>query len=736
MPVSNRTTTSAEPDKLRPYAFHGVHFSANGSPGHVVADCPFCGKEGKFSVDVVTGLWRCWVCGAGTVAGGGNGLVFTRLIWETACNRVVGVPEPFRAAVAKDRKLLLPNTVAAWGVCQARDGAWLVPGYGTDGKLDQVYRRVKAKDSWQLRPTPGIWPEGKVHHLHLPAGDFDPERPNIIVCEGPWDGMALWEVWQQSGMSNTNIIAVPGCSTWRDEWTQLCKGKCVTLLYDSDHPPTLGGYKGMMRAAKRLSGVAASVRYLRWGPDGYHPERPNGWDVRDELSTAESREDALKGILARVEDAPREWFNPQSPIVNGQPRHGGSTESLPCSTFAECEGAWKAAMMWRQEMGDALAILLAVCASTQQAGNQLFLDLVGSPGIAKTTLCRGLLVSGNCIHVENMTKVISGWKKPGDETKDCSFIARSNGKTWITCEFDTLGQSPQYKELMGKVRRIFDGEMTATYGNSDEDRVYTALRTPWIRASTPKMMDHDQSSLGDRFMRFIISDPIESDKRDIARRALRAEREAMVETANAEAGSIVDPLTRRAQALTGGYVDWLRANADDLLSRLDVPTFAEDVCLDLAELSADLRARPHNYRTANMVSEPHDCKELPTRLARQNIRLASCISVSLNKFTIDTEVLRIVRKVAMDTAAGHSMKLVQWLCGINPHTKKLYQESGGLMNGVLEQWTGMPPDRLSAYLNFLRKIEVLEMQTHKQMGNSWVLTERVYNLYQRIQRGV
>lgn len=708
------------------------------SGNHAIGDCPFCGREGKFSVEVATGLWRCFVCGSGSVAGGGNGLTFTRLLYERATAAKQGA---FPGTVAKDRRLLSPGTVAAWGVAQAADGAWLVPGYGTDGKLDQVYRRVKIKNKdgeweWRLLPTPGIWPEGKVHALHLPLADFDPVRPNIVVCEGPWDGMALWEVWASDGA--TNIVAVPGCNVWRDEWTQLCKGKFVTLMFDSDHLPTLGGYKGMERVAKRLSGVAAAVAYLKWGPDGYSLDRPTGWDVRDELSAAEDRKDALKGILARVELAPREWFNHVSSIVNGQPHHGGSAEAAPCSTWAECSAAWGDAIRMRQDLTEALSVVLAVCASTAQSGNQLFLDLIGSPGSAKTTLCQGLLVSGHCVHLENVTKLVSGWKKPGDEEKDCSFLARSNNKTWVTCEFDVLGASPEYNQLMGKVRRIFDGETSTTYGNDDKDRVYVGLRTPWIRAGTPRMMDrmsdHDQSQLGDRFLRFIIRDPENGERREIARSALRSERLAMVDRANGTSGSIVDAKTRRAHALTGGYVDWLRANVEEKLTQLVIPDYVEDYCIDLAELSADLRARPSEDRRKVDV---HDVKEMPTRLARQNIRMASCLAVVMNRGSIDQDVLRVVRKVAMDTAIGHTQSIVQWLCSPNPRsaTGGTYNESGGLGSRTLETWTGMSPDRMDRYLKFLRKIDVLDWKEVKQSAGAWALTERVYQLYLRVMGG-
>jgi hypothetical protein len=295
MPVARGVVVSTELDRLRPYTFHGIHLAPAGT--QAIGDCPFCGRDGKFTVETSTGLWRCFVCNAGTASGGGNSLTFIRLLYQTST-----CTQGFLESVAADRKLLYPDTVAAWGIVPGHDGAWLVPGYGTDGKLDQLYRRTRIQDGgewvWQLLPTPGLWPEGKVHALHLPIGDFDPSRSMVVVCEGPWDGMALWEVWPRDG--TTNIIAVPGCNVWQEKWTYMCQGKFVTLMYDSDHPRknlsksysgvnrianimSRAGYDGMKRVAGRLSGAAASVRIIRWGPDGFDPNRPSGWDVRDHL---------------------------------------------------------------------------------------------------------------------------------------------------------------------------------------------------------------------------------------------------------------------------------------------------------------------------------------------------------------------------------------------------------------------------------------------------------------------
>lgn len=766
MPVS--TKKHDDPPGLRAFVFHHLDLEVKG--GHGIGDCPFCGREGKFSVDAQTSQWQCWSCQSA-----GNSLTFLRQ-WHEALRVASPVNPPsrpverfrgqdgfrpaltngmpygagagplrgdrFAAQVAADRGLLDPATVEAWGVVQAPDGAWLVPGYGTDGVLNQLYRRTRIKDGkgewvWRLLPTPGVWEDGKAHHLHMAISSYDPTHSYITICEGPWDGMALWETDREP---QGNIIAVPGANVWRDEWTEMCRGKHVTLMYDSDYPRPLAGgkvaragYDGMQRVAWKLSGVAASVKYLKWGPEGYDPSRPDGWDVRDALTDGDNRQMNLTELLDKVEDVPSAWFSPTAPAHTSS--RSISIEAQPCSTWMECEEAWKVAMRWREELGDALSVLLAVCASTKQSGNQLFLDLVGSPGSAKTTLCRGLLVSYHCIHLENASKLISGFKKPGDRTeKDCSFLARANNKTWVTCEFDVLASSHEYHQLMGKARRIFDGETSATYGNMDEDRVYTALRTPWIRAGTPKMMDHDQSHLGDRFLRFILTDPDEEEKRHIAKKALHSERAAMTTSANNTAGSLVDPETRLAHALTGGYVDWLRANVESLLPQVMMSEEAEDRCLDLAELSSDLRARPQVKHRHKEVQEPHECKELPTRLARQYTRLAGCLAVVLNRKEVDADILRIVRKVALDTAYGHSLKILQWLCAEHPTREGMsYQDCGGLSEEQLSMWTSMTEDRLLQYLAFLRRIDVLQHNVVRRHG-MWALTGRVYELYHRIMR--
>ncbi len=723
-------------------------------------DCPFCGAEGKFSVNIETTKWKCWVCGGGTGVGGGNALTFIRRLHEVASEHP---DETFLEECTTNRRLCDISTPDVWGVCLSHTSprTWLVPGY-TDGILTQVYRRLCIDSAWLLLPTPGIWPEGKVHALHAPitGNGYDSDRESIVICEGPWDGMVLYELYDElvEYVGQCNIVAVPGCNVWRDEWTTMCKDKNVYLFYDSDHPPTRAGYNGMVRVARKLETTARSIQYINWGSEGYDPDKPSGWDIRDELSgmpdtplELPQRKHKLGSVFLKVSNVPVEWLTSGNGSSNGNGRvsstsgkHSKRLEPLDCSDFTTCEKSWKEALCWQQDMSDALSVMFAVCASTLQAGNQLFVQLVGSPGLAKTTICEGLLVSQHCHQLDHLTGFHSGFKKGkkgGEEVSDadCSLIARINGKTLITPEADVLVSSPHFQRVMSEQRRIFDGKSSATYKNSDSDKVYDGLRTPWIMAGTPAMMNHDQSHLGDRFIRYIMTDPNQDIKRLILRSAVRSERAAMCEQANGTSGSLVDPLTRKAYGFTGGYVNWLRSNIEHKIGMIDVPLEAENYCIDLAEMSADLRARPveEDKRRGLTQREPYDSKELPTRLARQNIRLATHLAVVLNKPKVDGVILSIARRVALDTACGRSLNIVRWMCSRNPRSKsgRSNQECGGLGVATMAAWSSTTEDKLTDYLLFMRKLDILRIE-HTNNNETWMLTDRFYELYRRVMEGI
>lgn len=290
---------SETPQKIRAFTHHGVELHEHNNQHD--GQCPFCTAD-KFTVQTDTGVWRCWVCGRA-----GNPLEFLRQLYEAS---IATTDEGWLRKLADDRKLMNTTTLRSWGACKsAVDGAWMLAGYDIYGKLAQLYRRVQTQNSsgawsWKLLPTPGVWPEGRAHALHVAS--INPEASIVYFFEGPWDAMAFWEVatrakrvddaLEQTGslesslLSDANVFGVPGCTVWQEFWTELCRGKDVVFFYDNDHPRenngviTMAGWDGMKRAAGKVIKAANSISVLQWGEGGFDSQLANGFDVRDALT--------------------------------------------------------------------------------------------------------------------------------------------------------------------------------------------------------------------------------------------------------------------------------------------------------------------------------------------------------------------------------------------------------------------------------------------------------------------
>jgi hypothetical protein len=213
------------------------------------------------------------------------------------------------------------------------------------------------------------------------------------------------------------------------------------------------------------------------------------------------------------------------------------------------------------------------------------------------------------------------------------------------------------------------------------------------------------------------------------RQALRNELTAMSNTSNGTAASIANRRVVTAQAMTGGYVDWLRANVEDRLATLTMTEAAEDACLDLAELVADMRARPNPDKRK---VETHDTKELPSRISAQLGRLAKCVAVVLNEAEVGTSTIRLIRKVALDSSWGHSLNVAKWLCRTNGNGK-CHQEMMGVTPEQVQLWSGMQRDRVEPYLAFMRKIGILRCEGPARSGGWWKLTDRSADLCNRLE---
>src|SRR5690606_24015993 len=99
---------------LRPYEYHGLELTIKPREKEAKADCPFCSKEGKFSVNLLTGQWKCWSCGGGLEKGGGGLYDFIKLLWETSDKATTSYRD-----LLKHRGIEFAETLMYWGAAKS-----------------------------------------------------------------------------------------------------------------------------------------------------------------------------------------------------------------------------------------------------------------------------------------------------------------------------------------------------------------------------------------------------------------------------------------------------------------------------------------------------------------------------------------------------------------------------------------------------------------------------------------
>lgn len=758
--------TTTTPEALRAYLFHGLDLSWKGPGSQATGDCPLCGKPGKFYVSKDTGQYDCKVCGAA-----GNSTTFLRQLHAISLDHTI---EAAYDELAEERGLLYGASLASWGVVQSYlTGEWLVPGYsaygagGTDGqepKLVQLYRYAMQPGDKESRMV--LWATPGLSHGLLGANTWNDKATEVRVCEGPWDGIALWEVMglcraskeaglagaaaglvetanpESSLLKDCNVVATPSCGVFREEWVRSMVGKRVCLLYDNDHPRTnpetkvvtRAGLDGMKRACLKMAAAdqqPKEVLYLKWGDEGggVDTNLPDGHDVRDWLTVgvdevgnpATTGLEGRLGALAVLQDMlvpiPKEW------IEGAKARGQVIMEPLACASWKELLLAWRRALKWNEGLELALAAILATVCSTGQEGDQLWLKVISPPSTGKTTLCEGITVSRRYVFAKsNITGIHSGYKEDKEGTKDFGLVGRMSGKTFVIKDGDTFLNASNRGQTMAHLRDLYDRVTRTHYRHGKEDD-QEGVSTTVIIAGTGSLRCLDDTELGDRFINVTIMDDIDPVfEREVSLRNIYHIRSRLGCMVNGDPESFDTPEKVRAKRLTGGYVNYLRENASKLLHRVLLSDDVAEELSDLATFVAYFRCRPSKRQDENVE------RELNTRLSGQFTVLAACLAVVMQKTSVDEDVMERVRKMARDTAQGNTLRLAGYLYS---------SAREGLSTDQIKTLTGEAEEKLPRLLKFLLKVKVVEM--HRKRLNAlqkskprWRLTEDIHRLFQRV----
>jgi hypothetical protein len=594
-------------------------------------------------------------------------------------------------------------------------------------------------------------------------------------------------------LADTCIVAVPGCTVWQTAWAETAAGKKVVLFYDSDHPrlhcrtckktwsrivhdacPTCkgplegpeipsGGWAGMQRAVGEMAlatNPPAKVSVVYWGPGGgkdaddsgdeagCDPTKPNGWDVRDHLSqhwraggdSVKDRIPLLADLLRRVHVVPKSWIHGRS---DASSRNGSvERELIPCQDWSELLGYWHLAAEMTDGLVKGLAVMLACVVSTKQVGNPLWCKFLGPPGSFKTSLAEGLSTCRRFVKpVDTLTGLMSGYQSDKEGSENWSLALALNGMTLVIKEGDTLLKLPNFDKVMSQFRAAYDGALRAQYGNKMSTDLEGLCYTV-IVCGTNSLRRMDRSELGERMFDCVVARNVDPEvERRISRRvSYRSFRDVRTSIEDAgrsgKAASRESPEVVEAQLATGGYVCYLRENAQTLLEGLADPGDEAveageswiDLCGDLGTLVAYLRSRATKHSKEAVREAEGVQRELGHRLASQITRLAACLAVVLGKKEVDDEVMALVKSVAMDTAEGKTERI----CRALAKSGTLGVELARLSNAM-----GYDEESMISLMSYLKKIRAIEGFTGKTKDNptgrtKYRLTKHLRELWSRV----
>jgi len=620
-------------------------------------------------------------------------------------------------------KNINPASLRTWGFAKSPlTGEWLIPCYNEKDNLANLYR-VADMDG-KLRPlsTPGCKPH--------PFGTRSLQKGQTrrFVLEGAWDGLRFYDIlnsYRQSGgrytrtgdpaqaiIRSIGVFAVPGSGTFMDSGVALLAKIEGVLVFDNDYPTlhpvskepikrngklVIPGWDGQQKAIEVIQNAKerpTALQQMKWSPTGaYNDQLPKGFDVSD-LIDRDGAIGALKFIEDHLIPVPLKKTSPRKTKAKNEVEDVPAIDPIHRDSFDALCADYASELHFGPNMRDALAVSLATVLSTDIRGEQLFFRLLGPPGSGKTTIAEAITAAREFTLPSSIfTGFHSGYIGNGEEREqgDSSLIPKMHGKTVIIKDGDTLVHSPSVGRVLAELRDIYDGTTRATYRNRKTSN-HENLRITFLLCGTQQLRQLDRSSLGERFLTVEIMGK-ESTKPYVAK-AIKNAYADFVASMNQQSDQPVDQAPDLIRGATYGYILHMK-NTLGKMTPPELPSKMESVIDALAHYAAYMRAR--------VDREGHDMTfrpdvELPTRLAKQFVRLSMCLALVLGRKKVDNEVIRITRKVVTDTCKSFHAEVAG----------SIYKNPQGLSAEQISLFLGLPTTNVRRCLNDMLEFGIVQ----------------------------
>lgn len=623
-----------------------VRFRPVADGRELLLTCFSCGRE-KLYVNAQTGAWDCKVCQA---HGSFRKLLHIWYLTQTCEGDLQNLSE--ERGISED-------TLRAVGIKRIADG-WVLPYYDRNGEF--LTLRIARPTRWLN--LPGM--RSELWGVHLDSGQLE-----VFLCEGEWDAFALMDMGLD--LDASLVLAAPGASVWKEEWSDLVRGRSLWVLYDADD----AGRKGLLRLRK----MSLVTGFLDWNKAGKRVRVEEGMDVRDLLKLGWSMED-LRSCLSHAQEMEEESVS-----------HGMPSEIL----LAGCPGVanWKLEDVEKRvgelyEMTrchkEILRIGIAMLLSLHlQRRDPLWMFFVGPAGSGKSEMLRLLADHPQVMTVSNLSShaLVSGWGR-----SDVSLLPQMIGKLVVFKDFTEMlsERDADLDMILSTLRGAYDGYVRRVFGNGVV-REYRDVYFSVAGACTSSIDRLAEDALGERALKYRVYLPLSLQERE----AVRALSLGSVD------GTELEKLRREVAA-------WTIHHSPRLLERTQRPLSEEEsawlVRLGFVVAIGRVSSTKDPY-TRRLTSLPE--AEVPTRILIQLGKLYS----GLKALAGVRSAREITEKVAI-----YSCRPITW------RTLTILTKQSATISELSHE-TLLPEDNIRDTLETLRLLGVVHSQQGDAFESTW-----------------
>lgn len=347
--------------KTRSFESHGVSFKTKPGAKDATAICPFCQsihnggqKEGKFSVEIETGVWQCWHCKRK-----GNIQTFLEQIhehWLTQTSEV-----EYEALAAARPGLHIEDFQLQKLAYNQLTDRWLLPCYTRRNTLANLYT---------YQPGAHAFCTAGMGHGLFGMESIQAGKP-IYMVEGPWSRMAMLRLMKAAKIKGS-VVGVPG-SVFKQDWCDLFIGQTLYLTFDNDSAGGEETERAMQFLTSHPNGKPKAINRIHWPSTA-----PPKWDPREmihfELDTSGHKPASVWTDFNRL-------FTPATYSV-ADVEEPEQEEPLPTvKSFKVLTKHFRDnGLHLNDNMIDGIAVMLAIAVSAQLPGSPLWAFIVGAPG--------------------------------------------------------------------------------------------------------------------------------------------------------------------------------------------------------------------------------------------------------------------------------------------------------------------------------------------------------------------